>query len=107
MGREYIQEALLRQFHFENKDGHFGYPVLNGDSINASLVVKHAVKEGDIVILASDGYPQLCSTLKESERVLEEVLEKDPLCCQIYLSTKGIALGNISFDDRCYCRFRI
>ncbi len=106
MGREYIQEALLRQFHFENIDGLFGYAVLNGDSINESLVVKHAVKEGDIVILVSDGYPKLCPTLKESEHALENVLEQDPLCCRIYLSTKGMAVGNISFDDRCYCRFR-
>lgn len=103
-GREYIREGLEMQFSFENKDSVFGYPVLNGDSINPGQLVRLPVKCGDSIVLASDGYPKLHQTLADSEHSLAGLLQEDPLCFRKNRSAKGLAEGNLSFDDRCYCK---
>lgn len=107
LGRAAIQENLMLQFSFENKMGEFGYAVLNGMGIEPSLIKVYPVRERDEIILASDGYPVLKSTLAESEAILQQVLQEDPMCFRIYRSTKGIKTGNVSFDDRAYCRVSI
>lgn len=106
-GRAYIQDNLLIQFSFENKSVPFGYPVLNGMGIEDSMLKCYPVSDGDIIVLATDGYPILYDTLAESEKALTEIQEKDPLCFRQFRSTKGLQKGNISFDDRCYCRFLV
>lgn len=106
-GREAIKKNLLMQFSFENKNSLFGYPVLNGTGINSSLIVRYSVAAGDVIVLASDGYPELSNTLEDSERKLAEILEEDPMCFKRYLSTKGLEPGNQSFDDRTYLRFKV
>jgi glycerophosphoryl diester phosphodiesterase len=45
--------------------------------------------------------------LAETERVLAQTIETDPLCYKIYKSTKGVVEGNISFDDRTYLRIKV
>lgn len=106
-GRNAIQNSLSKQFSFENKDNdEFGYPVLNGMCLNKKMLQKYKIKEGDTVILASDGYPKVCKSLAESEKILADILQKDPMCFQKYKSTKGIKKGNISFDDRAYCKIK-
>lgn len=105
VGREKIMPFLKLQLDFENRNCQFGYPILNGHSFNQDLIVKYAVKTDDEIILASDGYPKIFSTLEESEQYLGEIVTNDPLCYEKYLSTKGLQKGSISFDDRCYCRF--
>lgn len=106
-GRAIIQENLLQQFAYENKTSEYGYPVLNGSGIEPELLRVYKVNEGDEVILASDGYPTLGKNLKESEDKLQKVIEEDPLCFRQYLSTKGIKKGNVSFDDRAFCRIEV
>ena len=103
-GRLMIQENLLKQFAYENKKSEYGYPVLNGMGIESDLVQIYKLSEGDEVILASDGYPKLGKNLEESEAKLQKVINEDPLCFRKYRSTKGIKKGNISFDDRAFCR---
>lgn len=107
IARKMILENLPKQFDFENKNIPFGYSVINGFPINPDMIVRHKVKDGDEIVLASDGYPLLKGTLKESEEHLEYVLKNDPLCFRIYKTTKGMSKGNLSFDDRCYCRFTV
>lgn len=71
------------------------------------------------IILASDGYPELKSTLEESEQALHKILEEDPLLFRQFKSTKGKIVkppsfgdhsskktGATSFDDRTYVRIR-
>lgn len=105
VGREMILPFLKLQLSFENQRTEFGYPVLNGHTLNLEYLKIYQVKHKDTVILASDGYPALMPTLSESESKLCWLIENDPLCFQVYKSTKGLACGNYSFDDRCYCRF--
>ena len=107
LGRKAIQKNLQMQFQFENSFGEFGYPVLNGQGIEESLIKIYQVKEGDEMILASDGYPVIEKDLKKSEQELERLIKEDPLCFRQLRGTKGIQKGNISFDDRAFCRIRI
>lgn len=59
------------------------------------------------IVLASDGYPFLKPTLTESEEALAHLLADDPQCTHEFIATKGIVVGNKSFDDRTYIRFQI
>lgn len=59
------------------------------------------------IVLASDGYPFLKPTLVESEEALAHLLAYDPQCTHEFIATKGIVVGNKSFDDRTYIRFQI
>lgn len=107
IGRAAIQECLLMQFSFENKVGEFGYPVLNGMGMESSMMQVYKVNEGDEVILASDGYPELGASLEESEALLSQIMEEDPMCFRRYRSTKGLKEGNVSFDDRAFCKVKV
>lgn len=59
------------------------------------------------IVLASDGYPFLKPTLTESEEALAHLLAYDPQSTHEFIATKGIVVGNKSFDDRTYIRFQI
>lgn len=108
IGRDRILQFVRQQNIFENDfDSPFGYAVLNGHGFDKRSCVSYDVIRGDTVVLSSDGYPVLCSSLEESERKLSYLLENDPLCYKEYLCTKGIADGNSSFDDRSYVKFVI
>ena len=107
LGRKAIGKNLIMQYEFENKVGRWGYAVLNGTGIENSMIKKYSVKEGDTIVLASDGYPVLEGTLEQSEAELRNILSNDSMCFRIYRSTKGVSKGNESFDDRVYCRFKI
>lgn len=110
VGREMIMPFLKLQRKFENKPGYFGYPVFNNvgmpDEILHSKIVNIDVPENSEIVLASDGYPELKPTLKESEEKLSNIIATDPLCYKRYFSTKGLKKGNVSFDDRTYIRFK-
>ncbi|MDY4586446.1 MAG: hypothetical protein SPC84_06180 [Oscillospiraceae bacterium] len=111
-GREAILRDLKEQFNFENKhifkDGKdYGYPVLNGEEICYDMIAVHKVADGNTVILATDGYPVLKKSLKESEEELKYLLKIDPFCYKENKNTKGMLRGNISFDDRTYVKFTV
>ena len=60
------------------------------------------------IILASDGYPFLRSTLAESEQLLQHQHIRDPLNIgPDFLATKAFHPDFNSFDDRAYIRFRV
>lgn len=107
VGREAIREGLIGQSRYENDaDSPCGFPVLNGRPLEVSMMDVYEVHPGDEVVLASDGYPALAPTLAESERLLQEILQRDPLMIvPPHASTKGVYPPNASYDDRCYVRF--
>ena len=112
IGRNAIMDDLIDQLEYENihkiVDGNdYGYPVLNGKPICEDMIAVHKVPKDTIVVLASDGYPVLKATLSESEEELEKLIETDPYCFKTYKSTKGLAAGCLSFDDRTYIRFLV
>ena len=107
VGRKFILPILEKQHIFANKTGKFSYGVFNGAFVPDEHIIIHKVKSGDEIVLASDGYPHLRETLAESEKILKEETEKNPLCDGAYRSTKGMSEDVVSFDDRTYIRFKV
>ena len=109
--REYLLPFLRLQKNLENKNNPYGYCVFNGscspDNFPIEKVTILSVERNTEIIFASDGYPLLKKNLEESEKYLEKIIEKDPLCYREYLSTKGLKEGFYSFDDRTYVRFYV
>ena len=100
--REAIISQLLKSMQNENKT----YAVVDGFPIfmQGIKIIKLSGHEHDIV-LASDGYPFLRSTLEKSEKKLALQLQNDPFNIQSFKATKGLMKGNISYDDRAFIRF--
>lgn len=94
-----------------------GFPIYQKGMKVVSLNVPQKNVETDVadslplptkeIVLASDGYPFLKPTLTESEEALAHLLAYDPQCTHEFIATKGIVVGNKSFDDRTYIRFQI
>lgn len=103
--REMIFPLLQEQKYLENSNTPYGYQVFNCHTQPEFIIRK--VPDRCKIVLASDGYPFLRETLAESEKELSELLREDPLCYKRYYSTKGMQMGNISFDDRSYIRFSL
>jgi glycerophosphoryl diester phosphodiesterase len=107
-GREGIVEFLKRLSVLQNAplENEYTFYAIDGFEGCTKGIQTVPVPEGAEVVMASDGYPRLFPTLKESETWLECILRKDPLCYKLFRSTKGCYKNNISFDDRAYIRFR-
>jgi hypothetical protein len=56
------------------------------------------------IVIGSDDYPELLMTLAASEEALRVDLLADPLRIGKHRATKGVGLGNVSFDDRAFVR---
>lgn len=106
-GRDFIYPFLHAQAILQNnsnKSQRYSFPVFDGFPVNMEQVNIFPINKHKEIILASDGYPHLFSTLKESECYLMNILENDPMCMRLYKSTKGLKRGNCSFDDRAYLK---
>lgn len=109
VGRNFIYPVLQDQALLQNcpdQKQPYAFPVLDGFPVNENKILIFPAGDEEEIILASDGYPLLSPTLKESECYLKYILEYDPLCMRLYKSTKGVAAGNFSFDDRAYLKIR-
>jgi hypothetical protein len=104
--REDMVPFLMEQYQFQNNndDSPLSYAVLDGFPIHEPKIIKREIPDAKQLVLASDGYPMLREHLCETEQLLRELLEQDPLCYRIYKSTKGLKKGNVSFDDRSFLR---
>ena len=100
--RRRIVPLLLETMRGQN----VSYAVIDGFPVFREGVKMIPVKGGE-VILATDGFPFLCPTLRESETMLSHQLVTDPQNVRCFLATKGLEPGNVSFDDRAYVRIRV
>lgn len=114
-------EPLLIQAMLEGQNNTYtvidGFPIYQKGVKVVSLNAPQKNVETDVadslplptkeIVLASDGYPFLKPTLAESEEALAHLLAYDPQCTHEFIATKGIVVGNKSFDDRTYIRFQI
>jgi glycerophosphoryl diester phosphodiesterase len=105
-GRELILPILQRQHLFCNldSDSPFAYGILDGSPTPARFLEVVAVPAGSELVLCSDGYLSPAATLAEAEAELARELAADPLQMGVSPSTKGLAAGQRSFDDRSYLR---
>ena len=107
VGREAIMPLLRKVIGLANIDCEFGYDAINGGPVKPENTRVVKLNEGDFVVLASDGYPELFETLEKTENNLFILLEKDPDCIKELRSTKGLKKGNESYDDRSYISFEV
>lgn len=109
-GREIIMPLLEEQSRLQNNPaaGDYWYPVVDGFPIPSEGIIVQPIP-GNVshIVLATDGYPVLKDSLKESEDILQEILRKDPLLFREYKSTKGMLKGNASFDDRAFLKIKL
>lgn len=92
---------------FANNTGLYSYGVFNGAPIPDEHIEIYAVPNAREIVFASDGYPEVFTTLAESEDALNKLITADPLMYQIIPQVKGVKTGNFSFDDRSYIRFTV
>ncbi len=108
-GRAMVLPLLEEQYRFRNLDGPscgLGFGALDGAPVPAHFIEVVPVGSGSDIVLATDGYPRLLPTLEESEAALAEDIAADPLRIGDHKSTKAVAPGQSSFDDRAYLRLR-
>jgi hypothetical protein len=108
-GREYLEPLLKRLGVLRNDtESQLAYSAIDGFNVNETYTrtvpTDHNAKH---VILASDGYPELKASLRDSEIFLSQVLKSDPLMIGTHRSTKGLYKNNISFDDRAYLKIQL
>jgi hypothetical protein len=103
---DYIMPILIRQSLYANSNSEYGYGVLNGLPNDFSKMLIKDVPPESLVVLATDGYPNLMPTLELSEAELEKLRMTDPLCIHQFKSTRGWTNGKKALDDRAYIRFR-
>lgn len=119
LGREFVKPLTIRQPELQNRkfdsDEEWtkgvpcktvAYKVINGFPTTIDITkIPSGTKE---VIITTDGFPVLKPTLKETLKILEEQVKKDPNCVDIILSPfKRVEPGNKSFDDMAYLRLKI
>lgn len=107
--REDIHPFLMSQYLYQNNrfDSLLSYSVIDGFAMNDDQIKIAPFKNVNTIILASDGYPILKESLKETETELQMLLQNDPLMFTLIKSTKGLKSGNESFDDRTYIKIMI
>ena len=105
--RRCIEHDLITAMHEgQNKN----YAVIDGFPIYYAGVAIIKLREWATtfpfqIVLASDGYPFLKSTLEASEQAIQKQAASDPQNIKHFLATKGIKPGYHGFDDRTYLRF--
>lgn len=111
VGREYIMPLLSNQQFYQNNQSfksELNYTVIDGFDCDLDQVKEiDIINNASEIVLGSDGYAKLLPTLKQTENRLISDLKKDPLCINELLSTKCLIIGNNSFDDRTYVRFKL
>lgn len=108
IGREEVVPFIERQGLLQNTEGPYSFAVMDGFFTDFGRIkVIELDDDTKEIILTSDGYPEIKTTLKETEKHLEKILKKDPLCFREIKATKGKVDGNVSFDDRTYLKAQI
>lgn len=107
--RLFMNYLISAQRGLANDPAHsLGYGVINGtlipDKFLREIDIEYSTAE---IILGTDGYPELFTTLAATEDHLKRVQVIDPYCIRENIGPKGIAPGQVSFDDRAYIRVRI
>jgi len=109
-GFEAVRPFIQMQYYLQNlqEPNQYGYIAVTGFPFDRGQIKTVRVKpDAASLALASDGYPSIRPTLRQSEDALRGILERDPLCFREYKLAKGLVKGNASFDDRTYVRLRL
>lgn len=105
-GAEFARPLFDLQQQLTNNKGPWGYGCINGRPVPDQFVeVFPLTADVGQVVLASDGFPDLCATLADSEARLRQLLEIDPAAIgELWSIGKALRPGANSVDDRAYLR---
>ena len=108
-GRRLMLPLLQRQRAFQNNaESPYGYGSIDGTPVPDGFIDQIPVSPGDLLVMATDGYPELGADLAETEALLAADLARDPPRVGVHPATKGFdAARQVSFDDRAYLRLRL
>jgi hypothetical protein len=107
--RDAILPILAMQWTLRNRvDAPEGYVQVDGSPIPMTMIEIVSL-DGDSheIVLASDGYLDLESTLEESEKRYSAIVADDPLLISLHKATKGVMAGCNGHDDRTFVRFNV
>lgn len=85
----------------------YGFGVINGSHVPDRYVEVFDADGAREIVFASDGYPEVFTTLEETENALRKTLQQDPLMYKLHPQVKGLRPGWQSYDDRSYIRFSV
>lgn len=107
-----LKPLYLQQIKYRNVDMNgspYNFSVIDGINVPPNRLMKvYKLQPTDkTVILTTNGYPKAKKTLAESEKYLEYVKNKDPLCINIFKAVRPFPPGLHSYDDRAYVRFNV
>lgn len=103
LGLEQISNEVKKQIDYINNIDHkYAFFAFDGNEIPENKIIVKSTEKYTDVILATDGYPKLFNSLKQTESYLGEVLKSDPLLIKRHRSIKGLQKNNQSYDDRGY-----
>lgn len=107
--RKIIQPFITRQVRYQNTTGSpLCFGVIDGTCTPDEYIHIYNIEDTtQTIILASDGYTDLCPTIEGTERHHRYILQHDPLCIYRNPQTKGILKGCTSFDDRTFIKLVI
>lgn len=106
-GRDLIYPSLQKQGTLCNNVDlvELSYGAIDGTPVPDRLIETWKLgPDVSEVIIATDGYPVIKSTLEHTEAYLQEDLALDPLRIAKHAGTKGLQPDQQSFDDRTYVR---
>lgn len=102
--------AITVQQFYQNAEfaSVWSHPVFDGTPIHLPQIdIIDVPQDITDIVLASDGYPALASTLAESEKLLAQILSDDPLCYKKNFQLKVLKEGAKANDDRTYLRLSV
>ena len=104
-GRQAGRALYDSQQLLSNRLGPWGFGCVNGRQVPDEYVEVHPVDDATEVVLASDGYPVLEPTLRESEDRLRTMMADDPAAVgDLWSMGKSLLPGANAMDDRAYLR---
>jgi hypothetical protein len=108
-GQELIAPMLRVEHVFRNAPdaGELAFAAIDGRDVPEALIERVPIPPGSEVVFASDGYPLAAPTLAEAEDYLRSSIAEDPLRIDRHPEVRGVAEGQISYDDRAYVRFSV
>lgn len=105
-GAEASRPLYALQQQLANVVGPWGYGCINGRHVPDDFIEVAFVPENStLIVLASDGYPELATDLAESEKLLAALMESDPAAVgPMSRMGKPARRGLNAPDDRAYLR---
>ncbi len=94
---------------FANQRDHkYGFGSINGLEVPEKFIQVFNLPDNlEELVLTSDGYPVVHDNLEASEAALAQIIARDPFCIDENCTSKGLMLGQCSFDDRTYLRLKL